>query len=86
MTCATLKKTDMQFTEKPVCVNSVLKAIPKLSPQLVMQNALKVMMKNVDTFRSRPHASTARTEKMMQLTISQGVVSEIYFMKNDSTP
>lgn len=86
MTCATLKKTDMQFTENPVCVNSVLKAIPRLSPQLVMQKALNVTIKKVCASRWRPHASTARTEKMMQLMISNGVVMEMYVRKNASTP
>jgi hypothetical protein len=67
----------MQFTEKPVWVKSVLKAIPRLSPQLVMQKALKVMMKYVCALRSRPTAKTARTEKTRQLMISNGVVMEM---------
>jgi hypothetical protein len=63
----------MILTEKPVCENSVLNAIPRLSPQLTMQNALKVMMKKVCASRSRPTARTARTEKMMELIISKGI-------------
>lgn len=77
MTCATLRNTLITFTLNPVCENSVLNAIPMLSPQLVMQNALNVMMKNVPALRSRPHASTARTAKTMQEMISKGVVIDM---------
>jgi hypothetical protein len=73
ITCATLKSTLMILTEKPVCENNVLKAMPRLSPQLTMQNALKVMMKKVCASRSRPTASTAKIEKMMELIISKGI-------------
>jgi hypothetical protein len=86
MTCATLRNTDMQLTENPVCVKRVLKAMPRLSPQLVMQKALKVMMKKVGASRWRPQASTARTEKTMQLMISKGVVIDMYVRKKASTP
>lgn len=77
ITWATLRKTDMKLTENPVWVKSVLKAIPKLSPQLVMQNALNVIMKNVCASLSKPQARTARIEKTIQLMISNGVVSEM---------
>lgn len=62
----------MQFTLKPVWVKSVLNVMPSDSPQLTMQNALKVMMKKVGASRSRPQASTASMEKMIQLMISKG--------------
>jgi hypothetical protein len=86
MTCATLRNTDMQLTENPVCVKRVLKAMPRLSPQLVMQKALKVMMKKVRASRWRPHANTARIENTMQLMISNGVVIDMYVRKKASTP
>lgn len=73
MICATDRNTLIQFTENPVCVNSVLKAIPSDSPQLTMQNALKVTMKKVGASRSRPQARQVNMAKMMQLTISKGV-------------
>lgn len=81
-----LRKTDITLTENPVWVTRVLKAMPRLSPQLVMQNALKVMMKKVSALRSKPHAMTARTEKIRQLMISKGVVMDMYVKKKASTP
>ena len=67
----------MMFTLNPVCENSVLKAMPKLSPQLVMQNALNVMMKYVMASRFRPTAKTASTAKTKQDISSKGVVMEM---------
>ena len=77
MTCATLKNTLMTLTLKPPCEKSVLKAMPKLSPQLVMQKALKVMMKYVSASRLRPTARTARTAKTKHEMISKGVVMDM---------
>lgn len=77
ITCATLRNTLMMFTLNPVCENSVLNAIPILSPQLVKQNALNVMIKNVLALRSSPHASTARIAKTIHEMISNGVVMDM---------
>ena len=77
MTCATLRKTLITFTLNPVCENKVLNAMPKLSPQLVIQKALKVIMKYVLALRSKPTASTASIAKTKQDMISKGVVIEI---------
>ena len=77
MTCATLKKTLMMLTLNPVCEKSVLNTIPRLSPQLVMQNALKTMIKYVLASRGKPTARTARIAKTKQDIISKGVVMDM---------
>lgn len=63
----------VKLTEKPVCVNRVLKKIPTLSPQEVMQNALKATMKKSLAVRGRPTARTLRTAKIRLVAISKGI-------------
>lgn len=77
MICATLRNTLIKFTLNPVCVNSVLKAIPSDSPQCTMQKELNTMMKKVGASRCRPTANTARIEKRMQPMISNGISSMV---------
>ena len=63
----------VMFNAKPVLsMIRVLKTIPRDSPQLTMQNEIRVMRKYIDTVRCR-FTATMRRENRKPEAISNGI-------------